>query len=455
MSGTPLLSSIRLRLWLAASLPALFVIVALLVGFADRQTQELSRMLAERGRATAQQVASAAEFALFASDVQTLQRLARNILASDPDIVGVAVIPADGRFVVEAGELPTELPRAVSGVTTLWSEQLAVIAPVTLSSLDSIDLFVEAQPQTPQASSQAPEGQALVGMVVVAFDLASLQERQRALVHWSLALTVLALFLAGFLSIAIAASVTGPMAAISRVVERIGKGALHARADVEDAGPLKGLARGINDMAERIAAAQEGLQQQVALATEELRQQKEAAEKVARIDALTGVASRRAFTERAELEIHRALRYRQPLSVVMVDLDRFKRVNDTYGHAVGDAVLVAFAQAIMAQIREVDMLGRLGGEEFAVMLPGIGAEEAMKVAERMRGAVQSTELMVGGQPLAFTASFGVAEFDGMELNIAGLLARADAALYQAKRAGRNRVVFADDNTPLFQDSQIP
>ena len=207
-------------------------------------------------------------------------------------------------------------------------------------------------------------------------------------------------------------------------------------------------------MAERIAASQENLQQQVAVATEELRQQKEAAEMLARVDALTGVASRRAFTERAELEIQRALRYRQPLCVVMVDLDRFKRVNDTYGHSVGDAVLVAFAQAIMHEVREVDMVGRLGGEEFAVLLPGIAGEEAMRVAERMRLAVEKRELMVGGQPLRFTASFGVAEFDGIELNMAGLLARADSALYHAKHTGRNRVVFADDAIPAFEDSRI-
>ena len=246
----------------------------------------------------------------------------------------------------------------------------------------------------------------------------------------------------------------GPVAAISRVVGRIGSGTLHARIDETKAGPLLQLARGINQMADRIAASQENLQLQVAQATDELRKQKEAAEMVARVDALTGVASRRAFTERAELEIQRALRYRQPLCVVMVDLDRFKRVNDTYGHAVGDSVLVAFAQAIMNEVREVDMVGRLGGEEFAILLPGISGEEGFGVAERMRLAVERPELMVGGQPLRFTASFGVAEFDGIELNMAGLLARADSALYHAKHTGRNKVVFADEAIPAFQDSQM-
>lgn len=448
MIGSALRSSIRLRLWVAASLPALMVILALLVGFADRQSKELTRMLTERARATAQQVASSAEFALFAGDTQSLQRLINNIQNADADIKGIAVVPLDGRFRVQTGTMTAEMPSAGVDVLTRMDQDLMVVAPVFASVLDHVDWFAD------NDSYVAASAGSLTGQVVVVFDLQTLRQRQTDLVQWALALTVLSLFFAAVVSISIAASVTGPVAAISRVVGRIGSGTLHARIDETKAGPLLQLARGINQMADRIAASQENLQLQVAQATDELRKQKEAAEMVARVDALTGVASRRAFTERAELEIQRALRYRQPLCVVMVDLDRFKRVNDTYGHAVGDSVLVAFAQAIMNEVREVDMVGRLGGEEFAILLPGISGEEGFGVAERMRLAVERRELMVGGQPLRFTASFGVAEFDGIELNMAGLLARADSALYNAKHTGRNKVVFADEAIPAFQDSQM-
>lgn len=449
MNGKSMRSSIRLRLWLAASLPALLVIVTLLWGFADRQSRELQRLIGERARATAQQVASSAEFALFAADTQSLQRLVRAIPMTDPDVLGVAVVPLDGRFVVSEGRLPDQEAGPVDAVTLEWSDTLVVRAPVFLTALGGVDPFSDSAIATP------PGGESqLQGHVVLVLDLQPLATRQKDLMIWSVSLTALVLLLSGVISIFIASSVTGPMVSISRVVDNIGKGVLHQRLDVSEAGPLKRLAAGINEMADRIAASQEDLQQQVAEATEELRQQKEAAEQVARLDALTGVASRRAFTERAELEIHRALRYHQPLSVVMIDLDRFKRVNDNYGHAVGDTVLVTFAQAIQGQVREVDMVGRLGGEEFSVLLPGIGAEEAVRVAERMRHAVENRELLVGGQPLRFTASFGVAEFDGIELNLAGLLARADAALYHAKRTGRNKVVFADDAIPAFEDSQM-
>ncbi len=439
---------IRVRLWLAAALPAVLVTLSLLWVFIDRQERDLTSALADRVRATALQVAGAAEFGLFAGDRQNLQRQVDGLMASDPELLGVAVIPADGRYQIVAGELPTLLPPLSHEVSTLFGKVLVVAVPVRYSSIEVDDLFSHA----PEFRRDlAPQG--LAGQVVVVFDLQKLREQRRDLLVWAMLVTAVALGLATVMSTVIASSVTGPMAGVSKVVEQIGLGQLHARADVSTSGPLADLARGINAMASRIALTQDDLRHQVAAATRELRLQKEAAEKAARIDTLTGVASRRAFTERAELEIQRALRYRQPLSVVMVDLDRFKRINDTYGHAVGDAVLVSFAQVLLSDVREVDMVGRLGGEEFAVLLPGIEGEEAMRVAERMRAAVEELALMVGGQRLTFTASFGVADFDGVEVNLPGLLAKADAALYQAKHTGRNRVVYADNSVPSFEDTR--
>lgn len=449
MNDTSMRYSIRLRWWLAVSLPALLVIVTLFWVFADRQSRELERLIGERARATAQQVASSAEFALFAGDTQSLQRLVRAISMTDPDVLGVGVLPLDGQFVVSEGRMPDEETGVVDAVTLNWSDTLVVRAPVFLSALGGGDPFSETATATPLDGKRQ-----LQGHVVLVMDLKLLATRQKDLMIWSVGLSVFVLLLSGVMSHFMAGSITGPMVSISRMVDSIGQGVFHQRLDVSEAGPLKRLAVGINEMADRIDALKADLQMQVAAATEELRQQKEAAEQLVRVDALTGVGSRRAFTERAELELQRALRYQQPLCVVMIDLDRFKRVNDSHGHAVGDSVLVTFARAIQGQVREVDMVGRLGGEEFSVLLPGIGAEEAVQVAERMRLAVENRELLVGGQPLRFTASFGVAEFDGIQLNLAGLLARADAALYHAKRTGRNKVVFADDTIPKFKDSQF-
>ena len=173
-----------------------------------------------------------------------------------------------------------------------------------------------------------------------------------------------------------------------------------------------------------------------------IRQDTEAAEQAARLDALTQVLGRRGFTEQADNEIQRCMRYQQPLSLLMIDIDHFKVINDTHGHATGDAVLLHFAQLLARELRENDMIGRIGGEEFAVLLPSSNAEQALRVAERMRAAVDQSQIHVRGQPLHFTASFGVAEFQPQELSLESLMARADAALYEAKRQGRNRVLLA-------------
>ncbi len=153
-------------------------------------------------------------------------------------------------------------------------------------------------------------------------------------------------------------------------------------------------------------------------------------------DALTGVFSRGAFLDMVGKEIERARRHGHPLSLLMVDLDHFKSVNDRHGHLVGDRVLAEFARRVDGQLRRPDVFGRYGGEEFAVLLPETLLADALHVAERIRTAV-AAESAPGLPPC--TVSIGVAQWHaGWDTD--GLLAEADAALYQAKRGGRNRVL---------------
>jgi len=156
-------------------------------------------------------------------------------------------------------------------------------------------------------------------------------------------------------------------------------------------------------------------------------------------DYLTGLANRRYFLEQAEIELSRALRYRHELSILMLDIDHFKLVNDTYGHKVGDIVLQKLSSICLATLRDIDIVGRLGGEEFVVLLPETGREQAKEAAERLRTAIEAAQVTLnGGLPLHFTASFGVATLTGKDTNIDILLNQADQALYQAKGEGRNR-----------------
>jgi diguanylate cyclase (GGDEF)-like protein len=155
-------------------------------------------------------------------------------------------------------------------------------------------------------------------------------------------------------------------------------------------------------------------------------------------DSLTAALSRRGFRNEAQRAIALALRHKHTASCILFDIDHFKAVNDTYGHAVGDHVLVHCAQACRERLRTSDIFGRIGGEEFAVLLPHTGAAEAMKVAETLRGTIAEQKVATAEARLSITASFGVATLDRSVADIDELLRGADVALYIAKNGGRNR-----------------
>lgn len=160
----------------------------------------------------------------------------------------------------------------------------------------------------------------------------------------------------------------------------------------------------------------------------------------ARTDSLTGLSNRRYFRELAGKELARASRYGQTLSVLMLDLDKFKGINDTHGHQTGDQVLCVVGEVCRQTLREVDIVGRIGGEEFAILLPESEVRQAAEVAERLRQAIaQAVIRLESGDELRFTVSIGVAPLSAAEVTIDHLLNQADKALYEAKRTGRNRV----------------
>ena len=169
----------------------------------------------------------------------------------------------------------------------------------------------------------------------------------------------------------------------------------------------------------------------------------------AHTDALTGVPNRRYFLELAEQTFQRSIRYGRALSVLMIDVDHFKRVNDGHGHAVGDEVLNKLTGICARSLRKADLIGRMGGEEFAVVLPETAAEQALETAERLRAAVDAGPIPLGsGLSLHFTISVGVTSLTATTPNLDTLLSQADQALYAAKESGRNRVcVGAQQPTP--------
>lgn len=161
--------------------------------------------------------------------------------------------------------------------------------------------------------------------------------------------------------------------------------------------------------------------------------------RLAATDPLTGTFNRREFTAIAEREALRSSRYHHSLSILMLDLDHFKRLNDTYGHAAGDKALQRFTMICANALRNVDVFGRWGGEEFVALLPETDIQGATIIAERLRKLTSDNVLTFNDHKISFTISIGIAEFKDGEVTIDQALSRADSAVYDAKKAGRDRI----------------
>ncbi|MGB4101505.1 MAG: sensor domain-containing diguanylate cyclase [Alphaproteobacteria bacterium] len=160
-------------------------------------------------------------------------------------------------------------------------------------------------------------------------------------------------------------------------------------------------------------------------------------------DSLTGISNRRYFMARGDQELRRARRFARPLAVMMIDIDHFKGVNDTHGHAGGDEVLRVIVKFCIASLRGTDSIGRLGGEEFATLMPETELRAAAEVADRLRQYIASQPIAIGDKIIHCTVSIGIAALQPQDTDMDTLLQRADHALYLAKHAGRNQVIVAE------------
>lgn len=372
----------RTRLLLSALLPAVLMLLVLEGVMLTHFREDLERGFEERGLATARQIGAAAEYAMFSGSHETLKRLTEGTRQADPAIESVCVLDRQGRIIVRSGKTtPAALP--LSETLQIRSGPATTVLQVPIQQV-ALTLHQE---EDPWHSGQQEVRPSIGGYILVEISRQELLARQRTALGLSLLVMLGGLGLAVWLSWRLSGGVLASLAA----------------------------------------------------AHGQLQRQKEAAELLARTDALTGLANRRAFDEAAELEVQRTVRHNTPLALVLTDIDHFKVINDRFGHHVGDQVLQHFARVLSASVRNIDLVGRWGGEEFAILMPGTTLEEAAQAAERMRVAVENTPLPLADGELRTTASFGVAAFSAATPTMISLLGRADAALYRAKDKGRNRV----------------
>lgn len=231
-----------------------------------------------------------------------------------------------------------------------------------------------------------------------------------------------ALAMAAVSGFGLARAILAPLRALEEGANRLGAGDLSHRVTVEGQDELRQLAGTFNAMAERLEKSQAALE---ALSTH---------------DGLTGLSNHREFQRQMDGAIAHFRRYGRPFALLMLDLDRFKAVNDTHGHQAGDEVLRAVADRIRTEVRPTDQVARYGGEEFAVILSETPGPEALAVAERIRAAIAARPVALAEGAVQITISIGVATFPEDAESGTQIVAAADRALYAAKNAGRNRVV---------------
>ena len=273
--------------------------------------------------------------------------------------------------------------------------------------------------------------------VVARQPIAQAYARSTGMVRRALLVGLAAAGVAALLSWLLARRLSEDLQNLARAASNVNAGAHEA------AIPLRGSSREVFElssamahMTARMLQANDEMEEQVRLRTQQLERANQELDRQARTDALTGLLNRRGFEAQIGFALALAARNLQPLSVVTLDVDHFKRINDRYGHAVGDAVLQRLARLLPEHLRASDIVARVGGEEFVALLPSTDTAGAMKVAQALLDAVAATADPDVGQ---LTLSAGVASLRNLQDTRAALLQRSDEALYTAKQAGRNRV----------------
>lgn len=255
-----------------------------------------------------------------------------------------------------------------------------------------------------------------------------------------MALFGLFLLLAAVQLVGLERLVVRPIRTLQQAVRRIAEGHLTTRVPPLSSRELGELSETVNRMAAALQAERDNLERAVAERTRELSEANARLERLAVTDGLTGLFNHRRFHEVLQAELLRAVRHKRPMGVLMVDVDFFKKVNDSLGHPAGDELLRRLAEVLARDLRQTDLIARYGGEEFAVVLPETTKAEAMQVAERMRSAVEAKLNGTDQWKQKITVSIGIATFPEDGTSGEGLLEAADQAMYLAKRSGRNRVM---------------
>ncbi len=421
---------IRLRVFWLSIVPVFVTSSVLLVYLAINKIQDLEASLADRGAAIIRNLAPSVEYGVISGNPDILESLVESA-SKEPDVEGVAIFNSLGQPLISAGRTDWQkLPTAITNVKTTsrfdQDNSLIFLGPIvrTVVALDDIGLPGE---------SESPAERQKVGWVVIELSRATLLGNERQVVLQSLLILVIGLLLSALLGWRLGRRITQPILSLTHSVERIGEGHLTERAastgSTDEFGILQ---RGINHMASSLQAAHEQMQERIDQATARLVYQ-------ANHDALTGLVNRNEFEHRLNLALGTAQQHGRTHALCYMDLDQFKIVNDTCGHAAGDELLRQIAMMLKEMLRERDTLARLGGDEFALLLENCDLNDAKHVSEACRNLVRQYRFKWEGRVFNIGMSIGLVMVDRVSGSMTDLLSAADAACYVAKNRGRNQV----------------
>lgn len=424
--------SLHHRLLLAALLPAVLIAAVVASVVLESGTRALNLALRDRAQAIVSFLAPAAEYGVISGNRDGLQPLLRAAMAQR-DVTGAAVYDDQGRLLASSGHVdrlegpilgPVDGPRIVE----VSPRTLGGLAPVMATPL-AIDDIV-----WPTGHNRADWPRRPVGWVYVELDTRPALREKAGIIAATIGLVLAGLAGAAVLASRLALSVARPVARLATAVGEMSSGKLDVHLpEHASATELAALERGFNAMARSIADMHRTMQSRIDAATAQLAHQ-------AHHDPLTGLPNRRVFEQTLEETVAASRRASDHGALCFIDLDRFKIVNDTCGHGAGDELLRHIAHLIKQRVREQDVVCRVGGDEFALILRDCSRDDAMQVAESLREAVSAFRFAWEDRRFSVGASIGLVPIDGSHPSPADVLLAADLACYAAKKSGRNRVV---------------
>lgn len=434
---------IKHRILLLALAPVwvISLLIILLVVYVG--TTQIDAALISRGQIITRQLAPASEYGAFSGNSEVLRGLTQAVMRED-DAKAVIITDAHDKVLAISGKTSHFTPyhsNAARSGRVLEGDNGALIfgAPIYQGGADEdhFDLFDRTNPE-----SSAKQN--VIGYVYVELSTLASKRTKYTFMLASLFIGLFGMGIASWLALKLSSDITGALLRLLQGVNQMEKGRLDVRIDVRSGGEIALLEKGFNSMAEKLQnvhhkmqSVNTDLERLVNQRTQELIEKNQDLERLSMTDSLTGIPNRLKLDQILDEEYARSLRYGVSFGIAIIDIDKFKQVNDSYGHQVGDQVLITFASILTDNIRNIDIVGRWGGEEFLLICRGSDLDGTMAAAEKLRAAIADHVFRTIG---ITTASFGVSAYQVGD-TVVDMIARADTALYRAKENGRNRIVF--------------